>query len=719
MLSERTNKIYKKILDSGKEGKISHFEFDYNNAGLTMYNNCPTWEKIARSMAYAISNQDIWVYEYDQIGGRIFYNNEIVVDAYCEDFNYYKKLNKILKEIIPDYEELQNNHLIAENLVGHITWNFNDILSLGVIGLKEKYLAALKSTNDEESQHFYQGVIIMLDALLQFNDKHIEYYKNIGNYELAERMKKVPRYPCETFKEAVQAFYMQHLVVMRENPYGGNSPGRLDYYLWPYLKKDIEQGRCSLIEARKIIDELFLRFEERLYNMDMWTEAIVVGGTNKDKSSSVNPLTYIMVESIMELNIIHPAIYIRIPHNPPEELLEICSKYLVSGNNRAQILNDNSIINSLVNNGIPYDDAVEYACGGCMEIGIQGKQSDLLYAGWQNVPKLLELVINGGICLKTGVKQNCIKKDKGLINYNDFDSFYSDFIYEADRITKLSLFQQDVFSEILEENRPAFLISSMLDNCFEKGRNMHAGGVKYHDYGGTHIGLPNVIDGLYAIKYAIFEKKLCSSKELIEALKANFKGFEKLQIKLKNIPKYGNDIEEVDNFAIKVIKDFSNMYLNYKTRHNGKGNPIILTFIHSPAVAASLGATPDGRNANSGIAQGITPHYTSMKEGITAAINSCCKMPFEKLSGGASSMWDFDSTWASFDLIKAIIKTFINKNGQIFQGNTTSLEELIDAKKNPEKYEHIIVRVGGYSAKFVNLWPELQDEIMNRMRHNH
>ena len=142
-----------------------------------------------------------------------------------------------------------------------------------------------------------------------------------------------------------------------------------------------------------------------------------------------------------------------------------------------------------------------------------------------------------------------------------------------------------------------------------------------------------------------------------------------------------------------------------------------MTFVFSPKAAEILGATPDGRFANQNVAHGVTPYSASMKCGLTAAINSCGKLRFDKFSGGASTMWDFDSAFASEEIIKAVLKTFIEKGGQIFQGNTTPVEELIDAKCHPEKYEHLVVRVGGYSARFVNLDDALQNEIINRMRH--
>ena len=326
-------------------------------------------------------------------------------------------------------------------------------------------------------------------------------------------------------------------------------------------------------------------------------------------------------------------------------------------------------------------------------------------------------MITGGVCLLTGKKINSFHADKGLCAYTHFEEFYNDFISEADRITKIFLHEQDIYSEVAQKRRPSYLISSMLDNCLELGRNMHAGGAKYHDYGGTHLGLPNVADGLIAIKKAVFEEKFCSAEELVNALKADFKGYERLQAYLRNLPKYGIDNDEADEMAHRVMSDFADMYLSFRTRYGGKGMPIILTFSYSPSLASVLGATPDGRNAGSGVAHGVTPHYGSMTKGITAAMNSLGKMPFDKFAGGASSMWDLDSSWATEEIVSTLIKAFMKKNCQIFQGNVTPVEELLEAKEHPEDYRHLMVRVGGYSARFVDLNSKLQDEIIHRLRH--
>ena len=717
MISARIEALQKQCAIRGKAAVPTRFAEDLHSSALGRFAELEHSEKLARAMGYAIENQPIVAYEGDTIGGRAYYREEMPVSQTCPELDDITEAARIFREVHPDADELMECRLISRTFRGHITWAFDRILTYGIDGFKAMFEKALETAKDRQAEEFYRGVIILLDAMQTFNDKHIAAYEALGNHELAQRMKKVPRYPAETFREAVQAFFMQHIVVMKENPYGGNGPGRLDYYLWPYLERDLKAGRCTLEEAKEIIDELFLRLDERLYRSDGWVEAVVVGGTHPNGSSAVNPLTYIMVQSVIDLDITHPSVYVRLPENPPKDLVKLCVQYILSGNNRAQILYDPAIIGALVKSGIKYRDAVEYACGGCMEVGIQGMTSDFLYIGWQNVPKMLELMVTGGVCLVTGKQYSCFQNEGGLAGYRDFEAFYRDFIREATRITEIYLHEQDIHSELAEKNRPSFLISSMLDDCLERGRNMHGGGVKYHDYGGTHLGLPNVADGLFAIKKAVFDDKICTAEELIAALKANFKGFEKLRARLRNIPKYGVDNIEADEMAKRVMTDFSDMYLNYRTRWGGSGKPVILTFVYSPYAAQFLGATPDGRLAHEGVAHGVGPACGSMKQGVTAAINSCGRMPFDKFAGGASTMWDFDASWINEDILETLLLTFIQKGGQIFQGNTTPLEELLDAKEHPEKYEHLVVRVGGYSAHFTRLDAELQDEIIGRLRH--
>lgn len=717
MISDRIKKMQEVCAKRGLENPPAHFNKDYHYAGVNLYAELPLWEKLARSMAYAIVNQDVLAYDGDGLGGRNYQMCDEPIADYCPDLDYNRAPKEAFARECPEVDEIDYNNFMMPATLGHITWHYDRLLSLGTEGMKAEYLKALEDAADEKAEEFYRGVIIMLDALQEFNDKHIEAYEAIGNHELASRMRRVPRYPCESFADAVQAYFMQHIVVMRENPYGGNSPGRLDYYLWPYLERDLSEGKCTLEEAKELIDELFLRIDERLRRNDTWGETISVGGSHPDGSSAINPLSYIMIESMIDLNITHPFVYIRVPRESTKELMELCTRYMMNGNNRGQILNDSAIIKTLTDNGVPYEDAVQYVCGGCMEISVQGACSDYLYCGMQNIPKMLELMVTGGYCLRQNKKYEWFGHKGSLAAYSDFESFYSDFIDEVSRYIRLVVRRTDIYSEYAEKHRPAYLISSMIDDCKARGRNMNAGGARYHDYGYAPVGMPNVADGLYAIKVAVFDKKICTAEQLIDAMKKNYEGYEKLQAQLRAIPKYGMDNDEADAMAARLMNDIADCYLNTKTRWGGCAKAVVFTFRYSAWVSSKIGATPDGRHLGGSVAHGVTPYSASMTEGITAAINSCCKMPFDKFKGGASSMWDFDSSWVNDELVETIVTTYMEKGGQIFQGNTTSLDELLDAQKHPEEHGNLIVRVGGYSARFVNLEPVHQNEVINRIRH--
>ena len=200
-------------------------------------------------------------------------------------------------------------------------------------------------------------------------------------------------------------------------------------------------------------------------------------------------------------------------------------------------------------------------------------------------------------------------------------------------------------------------------------------------------------------------------------MKANFEGYEVLRARLLSLPKYGQDNPEADELAARLTRDICRPYSSYVNRFGGNGKPVLLTFIWAPEAGRILGATPDGRKAGVPVAHSVTPQSSSMTKGVTAAINSCTALPFELFSGGASAMWDLDPSIATPEIVESLFMTFFEQGGHIFQGNTTDIEELKKAQLDPENHLHVIVRVGGYSARFVNLPRPLQDDVINRLRH--
>ena len=717
-ISERMQRVFKRSRELAINPPKTTFNYDIHSSALGMFKDLPKWEKQARAKAYAITNQEVFIEPDDKIIGRVYYRNEAKPEATDPDFDFNAQPRAASRKNDLEYSELADNQLTCYGAPGHIAWDWNSLLRQGTVGLRDRCQNGLiHKAGDEEAEHFYKGVIIMLDALDEWNDKHVAKLEEMGKFEEAEICKRVPRYPARNFREALQSFFMQFIVVMKEAPYGGNSPGRLDYYLWPYLEEDLKNGTCTLDEARELSEELFVRMDERLYHNDRWVESVVLGGCHPNGTSAVTPLSHVMIEAFMKYDITHPHLYARVPKNPPADYVKLLADYIINGGNRAQLICDEAAIKALVKSGVSETDAVDYYCGGCMELGVQGRTSDFLFVGYHNVPKLLELCMTGGYCLKN--KKNLTYfKTKSLPECKSFEEFYSVFISEAKRVFTLHLDYQDKLSAYVETSRPDYLISSMVDDCIARGRNMHAGGARYHDYGSSMIGLPNAADSLYAIKVAVFDEKICTADELIEALKENFVGYEALHAKLLAIPKYGQENKDVDAMMSRISVDLTNIFASYNNRFGGHGKAVLLTFIWAPTCGNLLGATPDGRCAGVPVAHSVTPQSMSMTKGITAAINSCTSIPFEVFGGGASAMWDLDPSILTNENVAAIFTTFFEQGGHIFQGNVTDIEDLKKAKADPNNYKHLIVRVGGYSARFTNLSAELQDEIINRFRHN-
>lgn len=720
-----------KLAEESRE-RASHFPDDAGRFNDNTYNafqkfaDLPKRERQARTRAEGLELQPVHLFPDENLVGMIYH---LAWNSEAPDvFGYSDQARKMDDEQNPGNRELVDIKAFLDDggWAGHVTWHWDWILEKGINGILAEYREALKNPKDETAKEFYQGVITVWEAVLRWNDKHVAALeKALSSAPVEDKprlenliniCKNVPANGARNFHEAVQAFWFQYIIIMREDAYGGNGPGRLDYLLWPYLEKDLESGQCTLEEARELIDELFIRLHERILPWDGWVETIVVGGCHPDGKPSITPLTRVVIESIMGLDQTHPSVYVRVPDNAPECFLELTTQYLIKGKNRAQILNDRMILEAMNKYGMPLEDARWYTCGGCMEIVPQGRNSDLLFAAVHNVSKTAELVLTGGECLRTGMKLKHTSLPT-LPDYKDFEDLYAAFEKEMHRELNILFKRVDLNGIAMAENRPTYLLSSLTLDCLERGREQQDGGARYPDYGTTPLGIPNAGDALYAVKRAVYDDKFCTAEELLEALKSNFEGYETLRMKLRALPKFGQQNAEADAMANRVLNTVMDVYAGYRNRWGGRVKSIIFTFVWAPEAGCALGATADGQFAGMPIAHGLTPQSNSMTEGITAAIGSHCALSLENVAGAASSMWDIDPQWATPKTINAILKSFLSMGGQIFQGNMTDVDEMIRAKERPEDYGHLIVRVGGFSAKFVTLGSDVQDDIINRYRH--
>lgn len=720
--SARTLRFREASLRRAASPPPSHRGPAFEAAFLGRYARRPYWERYARSLAAALLGKPVYLFEGELLVGMLYQTSGAppgyTPDPRLAEFCPWRQTQRRIAALADRYQ-------VEPGAPGHVGWRWDRILAEGVEGILADLRLRLASARDARARRLYRGAILLWRAVLRWNALHVkalrEKRRGARGAEAArlDRLiavcSHVPRRPARTFHEAVQSFHFQHLAVMFENPYGGNGPGRLDYFLWPYLERDLARGTIGWDEARDLVDELFIRFHERLGNADGWVEAICLGGVHPDGRDAVNPLSVLMTHSIGCLPQTHPSVYHRLGPQAPAGFVRLVSEYLVHGRNRAQVYNDEACVRAIARGGVPLPDARMYMAGGCMEISVQGAACDLNFSRTHNVAKTLELVLTGGVDLVTG--ERVLNLGRSLPDYPDFETLYAAFEKQLDYEYRQMLRGLDLQSEMFARWRPSFLLSSLVDDCLERGRDQQDGGARYHDYGFAPLAITAAAGSLNGIRRAVFEEQFVSGAELLAALQANFDGYETLRLRLSRIPAYGVQDPGADALCNRVLASVCTAATRLRTRRGGCLKPMIFNFSWTPGASAQLGARADGSRAGALIGHGMTPESRAMTQGLTAAIGSHLSLDLGVVAGGATTMWDMDPQWVTVARMEAILRTFLAGGGMIFQGNTTSVAELEDAMAHPDRHPGLIVRVGGYSARFTSLSPELQREIASRRRH--
>ncbi len=597
---------------SPKEKNWSHAFFD-------IYADLHLPERQARSFGYALEHEPVHIHPLTSIPGQIF---QACPGAGCPEFGSSEHpgwaefsvgsaAERRAASEIPD-GEFYARHFTTGGAPGHICWDYGRMLDLGVDGMLSLCAANKKRTDDLKSRDFYTCVEIALGGLLAWVARHVDVLDGMTREEtdpqrrrelreMAGLCRRVPRQPATSFREAVQTFWLQYMAVMFEDPFGGNGPGRLDYYLWPFLERDLEAGRTTLENARELLTELLIKMHERIAPADGWVEALPVGGRHPDGSLAINPLSHMIIEIIAALPQTHPSVYVRLPDDAPDDFVDLSVCYLLDGGNRAQVYGDDAVIAALVRSGkVAIEDARHWTAGGCMEVSPQGCNCDLLFAFAHNVSRTFELVLNGGCLLQSG--ERVIDHPQTLADYASFDELYDAFAAELGREMGILTRRLDIYLEEYARYRPSYLLSSMTHDCLERGRGINDGGARYTNYGGSGVGIPNVGDSLYAIQRAVFEDRRVTGAELLDALRADFVGHELLQAYLRSLPKYGADDEAADAMTDRVFCSFADLLAGHTTPHGGTVVPTILGFVWVVSYGEQVGATPDGRRAGGHLA---------------------------------------------------------------------------------------------------------------------
>ena len=624
---------------------------------------------------------------------------------------------------------------------GHICPNTEKWLRLGPSGIKAEAEEALEHipTAESDKRDFYESVSLVLegasDFMLRYSDLAAKMAAAATNAKRKEDLaevsricRKLARQPAETFHEAVQSIWFLYVILHMESNASSFSPGRMDQYLYPYYKADVQQGRLDTKRALEIIECMWLKFNQIVYLRNSHSARyfagfpigfnVAIGGQNNDGTDSTNDLSYLFLKAQEHIGLPQPNLSARLYKNSPDEFVRQCVKVIAKGSGMPQCFNDEAIIPALKNQGISDADARDYAIVGCVELTTHGNNLGWSDAAMFNLTKVLELTLNNGVCLLTGEQLGLPLGD--LTTYKTYEQLEAAFARQMDYFIGEMVQCCEVVEKIHMRLLPSPFLSTVIDDCIARGTDVTAGGAVYNLSGIQIIQGANIADSFAAIKKLVFDEKKISPERLLQGLRTNYSDDEVLRLTLLNhAPKYGNDIEWVDEIAHKWVRHFNNAMKNFTNVRGGPYHTGLYTVSAHVPMGQNVGATPDGRLSMEPLADGgMSPVYGRDVSGPTAVLKSVSRI--DSLLGSNGTLLnmkflpEFFSTESGIEKFSQFLRTFVDLKIPHIQFNVLRKEDLLAAKKDPEKYRGLTVRVAGYTAYFTELADDLQNEIIAR-----
>jgi pyruvate formate-lyase/glycerol dehydratase family glycyl radical enzyme len=646
-----------------------------------------------------------------------------------------------------DFEEAVMWTGIVRNMRAR-TMDFGKVLNTGLNGViseinSEREKLRRKSVlNQQEADKdiFLQSAIIACEAVIHWAKRYAVLARLQAKEEknakrkselekIAEICEHVPANPARNFYEAAQSFYFALLALNLEMAGSGEAPGRTDQYLYPFYRKDVDEGRLSPQEAGEILASCWLKLMEIHSCGSAWTRKVTQGsqflnmtiaGVKEDGSDAVNAVSFLLLQVIRQIRSIQPHVSLRYHDGINQEFffkaLE-CNRD--HGGGIPAFFNDKTALVNLVGKGIPLSEARNWVPQGCVERTIY-PSSSLLGAGpFYNLAKILELTLNNGVDPRTG-KQLGLTTGKAA-DFSSFEELYDAFKKQAVAVAETCATGQNLWLVFRSHYLALPYNSALVPDCIQTGVDLVSGGGKWTRKFMAALrpfGNQNVANSLAAIKKLVFEEKKITMDELLDALRVNFEGKEDLRRMLERAPKWGNDDDYVDDINSDIFRWTEEHVHSFK---NPWGEPYLVSR-QGPTIhyqfGKVVGALPDGRKAWTPLADGtMSPMYGTDKKGPSAVLNSAAK-PDQIGSEATLLNQKFNpSTVQTREGIRkwgSLIKTYFDRFGHHVQFNIVSKGTLLDAKKHPEKYRDLVIRVAGFSAYFIDLPDDLQNEIIAR-----
>ncbi|GAK58856.1 pyruvate formate-lyase [Candidatus Vecturithrix granuli] len=621
------------------------------------------------------------------------------------------------------------------------------IYSKGLLDMKadiRRSLESLDFLNDPEAydkREELKAMEIAADAMIAFAKRHADKLHELAAAEQdAARQKEleqmavicehVPAHAPRTFWEALQYYWFVHLGVVTElNPWDSFNPGRLDQHLYPFYQRELENGTLTKEWATELLQSFWVKFNHHPSPPKMGVTAkesntytdfalINMGGVKEDGSDAVNELSYLLLDVVEEMRILQPSSMIQLSKKNPDRFLKRALKIVKTGFGQPSIFNTDSIVQELMRQGKSVEDARNGGCSGCVETGAFGVEAYIL-TGYFNLPKILEITLHNGVDPRTGKKIGLETGD--LTTFATFEELLEAYRRQVQYFADVKLEGNNIIDRIYARNMPVPFLSLMIDDCIAKGKDYLDGGPRYNTSYVQGVGLGSITDALAAIKYQVFDQQKYSMKELLDALNADFEGYDALRNDLLNhTPKYGND----DDYADDVSRQVFDIYYNaINGRPSSKGGFFRINMLPTTChvyFGSVTGALPDGRKAGQPVSEGISPVQGADRQGPTAVVKSAAKIDHIK-TGGTLLNQKFTPQFLAdddgIDKVAHLVRSYFKMDGHHIQFNVVNAKTLRDAQRHPQNYRDLIVRVAGYSDYFVDLTEELQEEIIKRTEH--
>ncbi len=648
--------------------------------------------------------------------------------------------------VVPnEYRELENlawmqssGNPSAGYYLAHCIPDYEKVLKKGIRGIMNEVDERLKELDPVQLDNmdaitFLKAMKISLSSVIvwaqHLSEEAARQAKSCSDPErkaelekIAYICNKVPAEPAETFYEALQSVWIIYIAIMQESWGPGVGFGRMDQYLYPYYRKDIDSGEITQDKVKELLAMLYLKLNELVNPFPVGKSTagtlsgITIGGESRDGTQATEELAMLFLEAEDMVSMIEDLV-VRIHHSCSDAFLYRACQLATSVRGKVKFLCDETVYKQQLNMGRTYAMAREYAATGCFIHTIPGKSHDP-GSDAQNLPMMLELALNNGVTRLFHKKIGAETGDPR--NFKSYEELWEAYKTQVATVVPQSLIGVSYFQRIWATQFPSPMMSALFDGCIERGRDVVNGGTApYSSVGLWVTGTVNVGDSLAAVKKVVFDDKKITMAQLIDALDNNFEGAEDILYLLKKAPKFGNDIDYVDNIVNDVICNLADELEKIKGYAGRKFMMAAATIGYNQAFGFFLGASPDGRRAHEALGEGgISPHQGRNTSGATATTRSVAKLNLVRSAGGNVLNMKFDpsSVDSSTKMMNFVnfLRTFASTGGDVIQFNMVSNEMLLDAQKHPEKYKDLLVRVATYSAYFVDLDPMAQQEIIDR-----